>query len=358
MRALVPALCFAILVSCNAAPVHTGYKMLVGTYTRGTSSCGIYLYDLDPSTGEAVLLDTAAALNPSFVIPSDDRTRAYSVCELGDGRQGVASFLMDSDRIDPLNFQPGCGDDPCNIIIANGSILTSDYSGGSLSAFPLCKDGSIGPLAFKYTPSPSDPEASHIHCAVLSPDGKYVFVTDLGRDALYRGTLDGSTPRGFVKAYEFDRETHPGPRHMEFSSDGKFAYLIGETGDCITVFKYTDGELIHISTEKAYEAGGQGSADIHLSPDGRFLYSSHRLKEDGIAIFRRNPSKGTLTHKGYLHTGLHPRNFTITPDGRFLLCACRDSDRIEIYSIDRKTGALTPTGKTIGIPSPVCIRLF
>lgn len=366
MKNLFPTICLALLVSCSAVPSHTRYRMLVGTYTQGSASQGVYLYDFDSSTGETALLDTAQAGNPSFVVPSSDGTRAYCVCEFGDGTQGVASFVMEGGSIEALNFQPGCGADPCNIIIAGGSVLTSDYSGGSLSSFPLLSDGSIGPMEFSFTPSCEyDAPASHIHCAVPSPDGKYVFITDLGRDAVYRAcplascyTESCGAPSDFVTAYQFDRKMHPGPRHMVFSPDGKFAYLLGETGDCLSVFRYSDGRLTHISTEKAYDAGGNGSADIHITPDGRFLYTSHRLISDGIAIFRRNPSKGTLTRAGYCPTGLHPRNFAITPDGTLLLCACRDSDRIEIYSIDRRTGMLTPTGKVIQVPSPVCIRLF
>lgn len=358
MKAILPALCLALLASCNAAPEKTEYKMLVGTYTEGTGSEGVYLYDFNASTLECTLLDTAAAGNPSFIVPSADRTHAYSVSEYGDGRQGVCSFSMDPGSIEALGFRPGTGADPCNIIISGSSILTADYSGGSLSVFPLEEDGGIGELIFKFLPDEADSCVSHIHCAVESPDGKYVFVTDLGRDAVYRATIGGDVPSDFVKAYGFDREMHPGPRHMEFSRDGRFAYLLGETGDCVTTFRYKNGSLIHISTEKVYDADGKGSADIHISPDGRFVYTSQRLVGDGIAVFRRNRISGRLTRASYCPTGIHPRNFTITPDGRLLLCACRDDNRIEIYSIDGKTGELTATGKTVELPAPVCIKLF
>ena len=107
----------------------------------------------------------------------------------------------------------------------------------------------------------------------------------------------------------------------------------------------------------ADEGGGKGSADIHVSPDGKFLYTSHRLKKDGIAIFSINPSTGLLTKVGYQETGIHPRNFAITPNGKYLLVACRDDNTIQIFKRNVRTGLLTDTGKCINIGKPVCLVL-
>ena len=340
-------------------PTDTAVKMLVGTYTDGNDSKGVYLYDFDTENLEWKLLDTAAAGNPSFIIPSPDRNFAYAVSEYSDGRQGVQSFVLTEDRIDLIDFRGGTGADPCNIAAVGGNIITSDYSSGVVSVFPLTDDGGIDTLACQFVPGQES--ASHIHCSVVSPDSAYVFITDLGADNIYRATLpaDGrGVPYDFCTAFSFDREMHPGPRHLTFSRDGRFAYLISELGDCVTAFEYSNGILKHLSTEIAYEGDGHGSADIHVSPDDRYVYTSHRLKEDGIAIFRRNPNSGLLVHSGYVRTGRHPRNFAITPDGRLLLCACRDDNRIEIYSIEPGSGALTYTGKSIEIPAPVCIQLY
>ena len=342
-----------------ARPADSVFKMLVGTYTEGNDSKGVYLYDFDTENLEWKLLDTAAAGNPSFIIPSPDRHFAYAVSEYSDGRPGVYSFALNEDRIDVLNFRGGTGADPCNIVAVGESVITSDYSGGVVSVFSLTGDGGIDTLACQFVPGQM--LASHIHCSVVSPDSSYLFITDLGADNIYRVTLPPEgrgAPYDFCIAYSFDREMHPGPRHLTFSQDGRFAYLISEPGDYVTAFEYSNGNLKHLSTEIAYEGNGRGSADIHVSPDNRYVYTSHRLKEDGIAIFRRNASSGLLTRSGYIQTGRHPRNFTITPDGRLLLCTCRDDNRIEVYSIDCKTGALTYTGKSIEIPAPVCIQVY
>ena len=340
-------------------------KMLIGTYTKGNDSEGVYLFDFNEVDASFSLLDTAKAGNPSFIIPSSERQHAWSVGEYDDGQQCVFSYRLTDNTIDVLNWQSTDGEasgaSPCNVIAVNGHLVTSNYSGGTLSSFPIKEDGTLGALEMQYIPEKDDSlQIAHLHCAFLSPDGKYLFANDLGLDAVYRFPLDGNgapIEKGSI-AYKFDTELHPGPRHAVCSRDGRFVYLIHELGDLLTVFSYNDGCLEHISTDLAYDGEGHGSADIHLSPDGRFLYASHRLKEDGISIFAVNRKDGTVSPVGYCPTGKHPRNFAITPNGKYLLCACRDDNRIEIYSIDRRTGTLTFTGKVIEIPAPVCIQLY
>lgn len=337
----------------------TTLRLLVGTYTEGGASVGIYLLQFDQKNASYSVLDTARAGNPSFVAASARMEAAWSVEEFGDGRQGAVSFRLAGDRIDRTNARSTdtptiSGASPCNLLLAGGSLFTSNYSGGSLSAFPVMEDGSLGPLSAQFSPDGEGP-SPHIHCAVLSPDGKYVFVTDLGRDKLYRFTL--GTPDAPLQdvrtAWSF--EDHKGPRHMTFNAAGDRAYLIHELSDEISVFSCADGALDLISTIPAYDGGGHGSADIHLSPNGRFLYASHRLKEDGISVFRVKRD-GTLKPKGYCRTGVHPRNFAISPNGKFLLCACRDSGRIEIYRLNRLSGTLKSTGKSIELPAPTCVQ--
>jgi 6-phosphogluconolactonase (cycloisomerase 2 family) len=145
---------------------------------------------------------------------------------------------------------------------------------------------------------------------------------------------------------------------MVFSADGRFAYLLCELGDKLVVFSYEDGSLTPVQTLTAYDGEGHGSADIHLSPDGRFLYTSHRLRQDGIAIFSVNPKTGRVKRAGYRETGRHPRNFALSPDGRFLLCACRDDNRVEIYAVDPATGALSLTDRRIEVGAPVCVQFL
>jgi 6-phosphogluconolactonase len=112
-----------------------------------------------------------------------------------------------------------------------------------------------------------------------------------------------------------------------------------------------------VQTIASDTTGARGSADIHVSPDGRFLYASNRLNADGISIFSINTDNGLLTKVGYQLTAKHPRNFVITPNGKFLLLASRDENKIEVYEINNETGMLKNTNRNIYISKPVCIKL-
>ena len=127
----------------------------------------------------------------------------------------------------------------------------------------------------------------------------------------------------------------------------------------VTVFNYKDGCLDAIQTidsDISQTSRRKGSADIHLTSDGKFLYSSNRLRSDGIAIFSVNPETGLLTSVGYQLTGIHPRNFLITPNDKFLLCANLNSNNIQIFEINSVTGLLCDTGKEILLEKPVCLK--
>ncbi len=328
--------------------VNKGARLLIGTYTD-SGSYGVYSASFDGMKGKLTLIDSAQAGNPSFIVASEDGTRAYSVNEYNDGRQGVTAYRIDGyATLSVLNSQPlgpGWGEDPCNVLLAGGKMISSDYTGGDLAAFPLEADGSLAPVSgvFRW-------EGGHIHCAALSPDGKYIFVVDLGGDRIYRfsDTLEDSTvawqgPEGL------------GPRHLVFDRKGTHAYLLCELSDSLVVFDCREGVLSPVQTVSAYDGGGHGSADIHLSPDGRFLYTSHRLAGDGVAIFRVLED-GRVERAGFLPTGKHPRNFAVSPDGKWLLVACRDSDSVEVYPLSRGI----PGGKafTLHLSAPVCLSWF
>ena len=359
----------------EAARQARSLRLLIGTYTENTTAEGVYLYSFDPESADAELLDMALSGNPSFVIPSADGTRAYAVNEFHDGREGVSSFALTRNTISSLGSvtiprYEADGADPCNILYCGKSVLTSNYSGGSITAFAIDDNGNATEMTQYFnigaryynalTGIPLGEEQSHMHCAVVSPDGKYIFVTDLGMDCIHRFNYSESIhPFGnSTIAWRHQGLTKFGPRHLTFSPDGRFAYLLCELADKLVVFSYDNGELRPIQTLTAYRVRGHGSADIHLCSDGRHLYTSHRLKEDGIAIFNVDTTSGKVRRAGYQTTGRHPRNFAISPDGRYLLCACRDDNRIEIYSIDAESGSLTRTGKVIEVSAPVCVQFI
>ena len=134
--------CFALLAACTSPKE---LRLLVGTYTEDTAAEGIYLYSYDTRTAECTLLDCAHSGNPSFVITNPDGTMAYSVNEFNDGRQGVSSYELSDNAIQLLDSvvipkSKLDGEDPCNLLYTGSTVVSSNYSGGTVSAFPLDKD--------------------------------------------------------------------------------------------------------------------------------------------------------------------------------------------------------------------------
>lgn len=336
-------------------------NLLVGTYTDG-SSCGIYSYRFDQSTGRVVaLLDSLPIRNPSFLTIAPDRHHVYAVSETNDQNASLntISFNPENGRLKLLGSVPTEGEDPCYVETDGQLVLTANYSGGSMSVFSLRKDGSQATLATRFLGTTggldlSRQEVPHVHCARFTPDGKYILATDFSADRILSFKRKGNT----ISANGVASYVRPddGPRHLIFSHDGHYAYLMSELSGKVSVFSYSDGRLKLLQTLVSDSVGARGGADIHLSPDGRFLYSSNRLKADGIAIFKVNAGTGLLTKIGYQPTGIHPRHFNITPNGRYLLCACRDSDKIQVFARDQETGLLTDIHQDIPVSKVVCVQ--
>ena len=192
----------------------------------------------------------------------------------------------------------------------------------------------------------------HVHCAAFTPDGKNLVFSEFSADAIGEVTL---TPLGIDNCRTATMvPIEYGPRHILFDKHGEHFYVIGELSGKIAVYDYEDGQFTMKQTVRADQVDARGAADIHLSPDGKFLYASLRLKNDGIAIFSVGHD-GRLTYVGYQLTGPHPRNFAVTESE--VIVACRDSNAIEIYRRNRKTGLLSDTGRRISAEKPVFVAL-
>ncbi len=344
--------------------------MIVGTYTDESSSDGMYIYRFNQKTGTSQLVGDVHADNPSFLVVNDEGNRVYAVSEYDDGRQGIGAFTLDvaDGKLNPIGFQkcgtkatrtgnlmPGAA--PCNVMLYDGHVVTSNYNGGDISVFPLDDDGDIAAESQYFDMyREQNGVASHIHCCKMTSDKKYMMANDLGNDCIWRFSVDSgneflSSP---VIAYQAPKGT--GPRHLVFNREGSVAYLVGELDGSVTVLAYKDGALRELQRIQASKTRTAGSADIHLSPDGRFLYASHRLTDEGLSVFAVDRHSGMLTKVGFQSTAAHPRNFAITPNGHFVLVACRDSNVIQVYRRNRKTGMLDNTGKNISLGKPVCVQ--
>jgi 6-phosphogluconolactonase (cycloisomerase 2 family) len=342
--------------------------LLIGAYTMGISD-GIYVYKFDTNNGQATYISRVEVDNPSY-IETGNGVDMYAVSEnFGEDEACYANALhfdKNNGELKFLNSQETFGASPCYIITEPKSkhVLTANYAGGSITVFPTQADTLLPPTQLiLFDGAGSDPKRQdmpHLHCVKLSPDGKYLFAADLGTDLIYRYDINLVSDSAFVKEESlktYKLEPGSGPRHLTFAPNGKYLYLINELGGTVVAFSYNNGDIQEIQTIKADTVNGKASADIAIRPDGKFLYASNRNKNDGIAIFSVNQDNGSLSKVGYQNTGRHPRNFTISPNGKYLLAACKDSDVVEIYEIDGQTGLLRKLDKDItDVETPVCVK--
>lgn len=348
------------------------YYLFIGTYTNTTSK-GIYIYDFNSATGEAKpIWNTDSVTNPSYLTISKDQKYVYAVNETNGanpGRVTAYSFDKKNVKLNFINATASGGDDPCYISTRNDNkwLAVANYTSGTATLFPINPDGSVKPYTQIINDSiysTPDNRTPHVHETVWSPDEKYLITPDLGLDKLvvYKFNPNSKTPLTVPSTSIAQSADSTGPRHITFSKDGKFVYLMHEMGANVTVYSWNDGQLTEVQDIGTFPKGFAGikdGAEIMISPDGKFLYASDRGDLNLIAIFSIDTSTGKLALKGTISTeGKHPRNFIIDPTGNYLLVANQDSENIIIFKRDQQTGMLTNTGKQIHIPRPVCLQMI
>lgn len=350
--------------------------VFVGTYTEpeGSTSEGIYVYRLDPSSGRLRFESVAKGiLNPSFLALHPEKGFLYAVNEVrefaGEAGGGVSAFSVDpvSGKLTLLNHQPSQGEDPCYVSVeATGRfVLVANYTGGSVAMFPIQPDGRLGPATDVIQHSGSSVHSErqtgpHAHCLLPDPSNRFAVAADLGLDQVlvYRMDLE----RGKLEKHG-EVEVHPGagPRHLTFHPSGKYAYLINELDATLTGYRYDAdaGSFEEVQTVPTLPDDFKDrnlSADIHVSPDGRFVYASNR-GHDSLVCFRIEEYTGRLAYQGHTSTGGNePRNFAIDPSGAILLAANQDAHNLVAFKIERESGALTRKGQEVEVSMPVCVK--
>lgn len=373
MKRLRPLL--VVLIALTLLPVVGSareYLVYFGTYT-GAKSKGIYVSRFDSATGKLEASQLAAETqSPSFLALHPKGRFLYAVGEassVGDKHQGgVTAFAIESDgKLKALNTQPSGGGGPCHLALdaAGRWLVTANYGSGSVAALPVRGDGTLDPpaCAIQHAGSSVNKDRQsgpHAHCANLSPDGRFALACDLGLDKVmvYRlgagehALMANDPPFGTVAPGS-------GPRHLAFSRDGRFIYVVNEMISSITAFRWDarPGALTEVQTLSTLPQNFSGQsfcAEIAVHSSGKFVYASNR-GHDSIAVFAADQKTGKLSLVECQPTqGKTPRHFALDPSGGWLLAENQNSDSVVVFRVNSKSGTLTATGQKLEVPSPVC----
>jgi 6-phosphogluconolactonase len=371
---------------------YTGFRYVRHSKTQGVGeshSKGIYVSRFNAATGSLSEPQLAAEItNPSFLAATPDHRFLYAVTEdplsLGpplDHVSFVSAFAVDqaTGKLRLLNTLPTGGTSTCFISTDKTGkfVLMANFGSGSISVIKLKEDGSLGETTsfvqhLGHSVNPAIQTAPHPHSILVSPDNRYVVVSDLGTDKIQIYHFDDKTGQLTPPEPNFATvKPGGGPRHFTFTPDGKFGYQVSEMSGTVDAFAWdpSAGTLKHIESYETFPSDlklqklENHSAEIGTTPDGKFLYESNRRNTpegvfgpDTIGIFAIDSAKGTLTAVDAPSSeAIMPRNFAVDPTGKFLLVAHQYSNNVIVFKIDPATGKLAKTGNEVKLDVPVCL---
>jgi 6-phosphogluconolactonase len=344
-----------ILTITTLAATVAGQTIYVGTRTSLGRSQGIYRMTYSPDTGAIRDVKLAAAtVDPSFIALHATRPLLYAVAAVPEGK--LRAFAIEPDgSLRLLNEVSSKGAGPAHVQVDRSGrwVATANYQSGSMAVYRIETDGRLSEAVDSVQHAgksvhPKRQTGPHAHSVNFSADNKLLYVADLGIDE--------------VKVYGFNAETGKltageplrtpagaGPRHLALGK--RRVYVLNELTSTVSVFE--QGKLLE--TVAALPEGFQGTstaAEIVVDRAEKFLYSSNR-GADTIAVFRAGKR---LKKIGETKVGRVPRNFVLSPDGRFLLVASQDDDTVQTFRVDAKTGLLSAVGEPVKVPTPICLR--
>jgi 6-phosphogluconolactonase len=363
----------------TAAKAGAGYLVYVGTNVTSDQENTIYLYRLDASTGALTPVSAQkGGAQPTYLTMDAGHRYLYAVSETqsfqGRANSGGVSALSIDQRTGALTMldqQPSLGASPCYISLdrSEKNLLVANYSTGNVAMLPRQANGQVAPPTDSDQHQPplgthKNQDNPHAHCIIADPANRYAFAVNLGTDKVYSYRLDPAHGKlGGPGKVAFTAKAGAGPRHLTFHPNGRWAYLENELGSTVTALTYdaaagTFQEIQSLTTlPSSYQQGDNSGADVHVSPDGRFVYTSNR-GDNSLAVFAVDGGSGRLTLVQHVSTqGKTPRNFALDPSGRVLLVANQNSGDIFTYQVDKQTGKLTPTGQSVQLPSPMFVQV-
>ncbi len=372
MKRILLVFTFAVLAYAVHAQNKNGLNLLVGTFTSEGAE-GMYLCNFNDAGGTISLEKTFKAVDdPSFFKFSPDKNYLYVVTRATEVVEESGGFISaykvgENGNLHFLNKQVSNGKDPCHVDVSGDGkfVAIAAYGGGTVSLYPVAGDGSLKPAKSVIENRGSGFDKSrqsspHAHSVKFSPFSNQVFNADLGTDQLNIFILDGNKLR--KNAQEFVKlAPGSGPRHFDFHPNGKVIYVINELNSTVTACRIENGIWKEFQSVSALPPGFDGTsycADIHVSPDGRFLYGSNR-GHNSVAVFSIDSENQKLKQIATVSTnGNWPRNFVLSPDGKYLLVANERSNNITVFQINKNTGIPEFTGNEVEVPAPVCLEFF
>lgn len=360
---------FTVFIFAN---VYSQQYVFFGSYNWDKNSEGIYVYELNNKTGKLTKVTSVKNIvNPSYITISPDGKYIYASSESkieNGGSVSAFSFDKETKKLKYLNQQKSGGENPVYLSVhKNGKwLVNGNYTDASISVYPLLEDGKIDSLAqvLHFSEGSMNPDRqtkAHIHTAVFSPDFNTILFTDLGADKIRIYPFDSSQqePLNERESSFIKTKAGSGPRHLIFSEDGKTAYCIEEMAGEISVYSFEGNKLTEIqkiATHPSKIKNGFESSDLHISPDGKFLYATNRGKENNIAIFKIK-ANGILETVGYQKTfGKHPRTFIIDETGKFVIVNNTGSNKVVVFKRNTETGQLKKTRHWVKIDAVSCVK--
>ncbi len=362
----------ALAATCVLSGPARAESLFVYFGTAGAPAKGVYRSSFDPRSGRLGPAELAAEVGaPGFLALHPDGDKLYAVAD-GAGGQGVTGYRIARDgALQAFTAAPTGDGQGCHLAVhpSKRFLLSAQYGGGSVALFPLDAEGRLGAAALHEHPGPgvgvvpSRQKEPHPHWCGFSPDGRFALVPDLGLDGVMVYRVDESAPaltrHGLIQA-----PPGSGPRHMRFSTDGRFLYLLTELSLAVSSYAWdaAAGTARLTSTAptldeaaKAAEAHNS-AAEILAHPSGRFVYASNR-GHDSVTVFRADPATAALQAVQVQPVrGAFPRNIALSPCGGWLLAAGADSHTVAVHKVDPETGRLTfQTRNVIQVPAPICI---
>lgn len=334
----------------------------------------IYLCELDPQTESIAVLDSfAGAVGPSYMAVSPDRNTLYTVdnrsVDPENKSQSVNAFSIKQEDLGLkyLNNQSSEGRGPCHVYASDEHLFVANYSSGHATSIALSANGELAlPIAAVSAegsgPNERRQKGPHAHQVMLDPSGSFLLVPDLGTDKVMNYLLDSESGALTPNPAQAWLELPPGagPRHLAFHPSGKFVYVLSEMNSMLTACSFNEksGVLEIINAESIVKEGFSGNkqaAAVRVHPNGRFVYASNRDENDNLATYRIKQNGGI--ERIQLLEGIPhwPRDFNITPDGKYMLIAGARSNEVQLYKIDAESGKLSATEAKISVPVPTCV---